>query len=70
MTLPKGQAVPVSHFAKLENDVGPTQILRKDKQRLVVVSTDTLGKSMGEVAAELDAGIAKINLPVGYRTHQ
>ena len=70
ITLPKGRAVPVSHFAKLENDVGPTQILRKDKQRLVVVSTDTLGKSIGEVAVGIDEGIAKIDLPVGYRTHQ
>lgn len=70
MTLPNGQAVPVSHFAKLKSDMGPTQILRKDKQRLVVVSTDTLGKALGEVAAELDAGITKINLPAGYRIHQ
>jgi HAE1 family hydrophobic/amphiphilic exporter-1 len=60
----------VSHFANLENSLGPTQILRKNKQRIIVISMDTLDRSMGEVATELDSSIQQIDLPPGYNTRQ
>jgi HAE1 family hydrophobic/amphiphilic exporter-1 len=68
--LPEKGVVPVTHFSRVESAHGPTQILRKDKQRLVVISMDTKGRSMGEVAEELDNEIDKIGLPPGYYTHQ
>jgi len=68
--LPGQGVVPVTHFSRIENVAGPTQILRKDKQRLVVISMDIKNRSMGEIAKDLDQGIAKIGLPTGYRAHQ
>jgi len=68
--LPGQGVVPVSHFANIDTSDGPTQILRKDKQRLVVISMDTKGRSIGEIARDLDHGIDKIALPPGYNSHQ
>jgi len=62
--------LPVSHFAKIEQAEGPTQILRKDKQRLVVISMDTAGRSLGDVATDIDNGIAKMGIMPGYNIHQ
>ena len=68
--LPGKGVVPVTHFARIENADGPIQILRKDKQRLIVISMSTKGRSMGEIANDLDQGIKEIGLPPGYHTHQ
>lgn len=70
ITMPGAQALPVSHFAKIERAEGPTQILRKDKQRLVVISMDMAGRSLGDVANDLDQGIAKMDIVPGYSIHQ
>jgi HAE1 family hydrophobic/amphiphilic exporter-1 len=68
--LPGGGVAPVAHFARIVHAEGPTQILRKDKQRLITVSTSAKNRSTGEIAKEIDGEIAKITIPPGYRIHQ
>jgi HAE1 family hydrophobic/amphiphilic exporter-1 len=68
--LPGKGVVPVSHFSKIKKTTGPTQILRKNKQRLIVISMNAAGRSTGEIASDLDTQIEKIKLAPGYSTYQ
>ncbi len=61
-----GQVMPLSEVAKIEFGEGPTQISRKDKKRLVTVTANLAGRSLGEVQADIEAEIAKLNVPPGY----
>ncbi|MBF0226046.1 MAG: efflux RND transporter permease subunit [Desulfobacterales bacterium] len=68
--LPSGGVVPISHFSTIKEAEGPTQILRKNKERLIIISMSAKGKSIGEIAQEIDTKIDEMGLLPGYRTVQ
>jgi len=70
LPLAGGGVVPISHFSRIEKAEGPTQILRKDKERIIIISMSSKEKSIGEIAEEIDTKIDEMGLPPGYRTHQ
>jgi hydrophobic/amphiphilic exporter-1 (mainly G- bacteria), HAE1 family len=60
-----GQAVKLGDVARIERTSGPSSITRKDRERLVTVSANVVGKSLGEVQGAFDKEMAKYTPPVG-----
>jgi HAE1 family hydrophobic/amphiphilic exporter-1 len=58
--------VPLGEVAKAVPASGPSTIRRRDLQREVRVSAANAGRSLGEVAADIEAVAASMNLPPGY----
>jgi HAE1 family hydrophobic/amphiphilic exporter-1 len=58
--------VPLSELATVDAGIGPSTIRRKDLQREVRVSASADGRSLGEIAGEIEAAAAAIPLPPGY----
>ncbi|MFQ5605963.1 MAG: efflux RND transporter permease subunit [bacterium] len=61
-----GYVIPITEVADIEFGAGPTQISRKDKKRLVTVTANIAQRSLGEVQADIEAQIPRLNLPPGY----
>jgi HAE1 family hydrophobic/amphiphilic exporter-1 len=59
--------VPASQVASLESGAAPSKIRHRDLLREIRVSAGTEGRSVGEVTADIKAGVAGIKLPSGYR---
>ncbi len=59
--------VALKDVAKVETAVGPSQINRRDLQREVQVAANVSGRPVGDVSAEIQAALARIELPPGYR---
>ena len=49
---------------------GPTQITRRDRQRSVYVSANLNGRASGDVTADIQAGLDKLQVPAGYKVNQ
>lgn len=63
----QGVEIPLTAVAELRQVQGPTQISRKDQERQVQVTSDLLDRDLGSVMTEIEAAIARMNLPDGYR---
>src|SRR5690606_5378516 len=63
-------AVPLGQVATIEESVGPAQIDRLDRERVIVVQANTQGRPLSEVIADIDARIVDIALPPGYAISQ
>ena len=59
---PSGAKIPLKNFVKIEKTLGPVDIERKDQTRIIKVEANTLGRSLGEISAELEDKISKIPL--------
>ena len=59
--------VSLRDLAGLKDTMGPTQILRKDRQRSITVDGNVSGITVGEVYGEIDRRLQEIPLPPGYR---
>ncbi len=64
-----GYVIPITEVADIEFGTGPSQISRKDKKRLVTVTANIAQRSLGEIQADIQAEIDKLNLPPGYQVH-
>jgi len=60
-----GQMVKLSDVARIQRTSGPASIQRKDRQRLVTVSANIQGRSLGEIQKDLETEMAKYSPPVG-----
>jgi HAE1 family hydrophobic/amphiphilic exporter-1 len=61
--------VPVSNVASLEENVGPIQIERYNRQRQIMLTANLVrGQSLSNVLAVLDREVAALNMPPDYRT--
>jgi hydrophobic/amphiphilic exporter-1 (mainly G- bacteria), HAE1 family len=61
--------VPLTQVARITPGVGPQQIERRSLERQINISAGVLpGHSLGDVAAAVQAKIATVGLPPGYRT--
>ncbi len=68
VVLPDGRRVRVDTIAEVIQDLGPLNIERKDQERMVTVEVDYFGRSIGDVAAEIQRRIEdEIVLPAGMR---
>lgn len=59
--------VPLGVVAEVEYGLGPTTILRKDRNRYMAVEADVSGITVGEAFNSILPEIQKIELPPGYR---
>jgi HAE1 family hydrophobic/amphiphilic exporter-1 len=58
--------VPLGEVARAVPASGPSTIRRMDLQREVRISGSNAGRSLGEVASDIEAAAAAIKLPPGY----
>ena len=63
--LPNGEVIRAGNIAKVNEELGPLEIERKDKGRVVNVGAGVFGRSLGEVSKDIKAGIDKLDVPRG-----
>jgi len=63
---PIGFSIPLSHVAKLDKDVGPITINRKNQERVVHITGTNFNRDLGSVARDIKAAIDSIGMPQGY----
>lgn len=61
-----GQAVSLRNLMSPRSSLGPVEIERKNQQRMVAVSANITNRPLGEVAADIQAGLTNIPRPRGY----
>ena len=59
--------VRLSQVAEVKNGTGPNQINRRDLNREINIDANPLGRSTGEVTADIRAALDGIRFPPGYR---
>ncbi len=64
--LRNGSTIPLSEVAVVSEAEGPTQIIRKNKQRLVIISSNVSGRSLSEVASDIKQHTDNMEFPPGY----
>lgn len=63
---PGGQTVPLEAVAELERLQGPAMIQRENAQRQVNVTLEVTGRDLGNVTADVQAALDRMQLPDGY----
>ena len=63
ITNSQGQPVVISNVARALHDSGPLSITRKNQSRIVTISADYTGSSLGEMTKEIENTLAKVPLP-------
>lgn len=66
VTNPRGEQVPLSSIAMIRQGVSPTSILRRDQQRVVNVSVTVQGRSLGDVARDVEERLKKVGIPPDF----
>ena len=62
----QGQHIPLSDVATFELSTGPVQIIREDQVREASVTCDLLNRDLNSVTKDIQAQVAKLQLPNGY----
>jgi HAE1 family hydrophobic/amphiphilic exporter-1 len=60
-----GQMVKLADVARVERTSGPSTISHKDRERVITVTSNIAGRSLGEVQGALDKAMAKYKPPTG-----
>ncbi len=63
----KPVTVLLDQVADVVESTAPDSITRKDLSREVRVTSNIEGRALGDVTTDLNAAIAKMNIPIGYR---
>ena len=63
---PRGSTVRLSQVANITTVSGPTQVDRRDRQRTVFVLAQLQGRTLGDVTADIERELAKMQVPAGY----
>lgn len=58
--------VRLGEVAKVVQSSGPATIERQNRQRQIIINSNLSGRSLGEVVADLEPKLAKIERPAGY----
>ena len=66
LTTPSGELVALRNLVATESSRAPSEISRKDQQRLVEVDVNIAGRDLGSVARDVQERIRQIPCPVGY----
>jgi HAE1 family hydrophobic/amphiphilic exporter-1 len=59
--------IPLPELSSIKQVSGPTQILRKNKQRMVIVTANLAGRTLGDVRNDIQASSERLFWPEGYR---
>lgn len=62
----RGEAVPLGDVARVSFGEGPAEIEHHNRQRMIVISADVRGRSLGDVTGEIQAALKNLSLPPGY----
>ncbi len=62
---PDGRMIRLKNIARITEGSGPLEIERKNRQKIVMVEADKLGRSLGEVTADIKAELKKMKIPEG-----
>lgn len=68
VTTSLGTRVPISNLAVLEEGVGPVEIERNNRERVVRIQSGLRGRPLGDVANDLRRFLSQVKLPEGYAT--
>lgn len=60
-----GQAVKLGDVARIERTSGPSSITRKDRERLITLSSNVVGRSLGEVQKDFEKLLEGYQPPQG-----
>ncbi len=63
---PDGRTVPLRQVASLVRDVGPAQIYRRGRERVITVTAGLSGRDFGSAAEEIRQRLARMTLPPGF----
>jgi HAE1 family hydrophobic/amphiphilic exporter-1 len=66
VTNPRGDQIPLSSIVRVRQGVSPTSIMRRDQQRVVNISVTVQGRSLGEVAPEVEESLRKAGIPPDF----
>ncbi|MFQ6065781.1 MAG: efflux RND transporter permease subunit [bacterium] len=66
ITSPWGEQISLDSIAKLQRVGGPVKIERKDQQRVVNVSAQVSGRSLGEIDKDIRSKLSSLTLPAGF----
>lgn len=66
LTTPTGSVIPAGSVVNLQRREGPSQIQRKDQQRILTVSGQLANRDLGSVVRDLEKELRAIDLPDGY----
>jgi len=61
--------IPVAELATVSYDEGPTQIIRKNRQRMVTVSANISRGTLGGLVSQIRKKTDELDLPPGYRIY-
>lgn len=61
----KGELIRLSQFAAIQEATGTSRLERKDKIPAITIESYVIGRPVGTVGADIEAAIAKIDLPAG-----
>jgi CzcA family heavy metal efflux pump len=63
---PTGQFITVNDVADVYEGTGPNAVNREDMVRRIIVSANSDGRDLGNLVGDINARIAKVNVPKGY----
>lgn len=66
LTTPAGAVIPAGSVVNLQRREGPSQIQRRDQQRVLTISGQLANRDLGSVVRDLDKELRSIALPDGY----
>lgn len=64
-----GRVVRLGNIARVREALGPVEIERRDRQRVVKVEADTFGRPLGDVVQDIRKAIAEMEIPRGVKVH-
>ena len=62
--------LPLGQLATIQDDIGPAQITHLNRDNVVYVQANASGRSIGEIAQDINRVVAKTPLPPGYSISQ
>ncbi len=60
-----GGTILLKDIARINLGLGPVQIDRKDRQRIIIVGCDTYRRSISEIQADIEKGMKNLEAPAG-----
>ncbi|MBX3301549.1 MAG: efflux RND transporter permease subunit [Nitrospira sp.] len=66
LTTDNGEPVLLKNLASLKLNAGPVKIDRKHFQRVIHVTANPINRALGDVAEDLEAAFATLQLPAGF----
>ncbi|TAK33862.1 MAG: efflux RND transporter permease subunit [Chloroflexota bacterium] len=66
LVTPRGTLVSLGQVATVKESSGPPEIDRRNRQRLVTVGADVVGRASGDVSRDIETALKQLELPAGY----